>query len=75
MKKSEYHDKLIDYLYKAKKENLLYPKRYCYVLTNLCNLACNFCFQDRKKQNGAMTKDDWINLIEIFKLRHMSRLF
>ncbi len=62
MKKSEYHDKLIDYLYKAKKENLLYPKRYCYVLTNLCNLACTFCFQDRKKQNGAMEAEDWIKL-------------
>ena len=33
-----------------------------YVLTNLCNLACDFCFQDRKKQKNAMTKDDWINL-------------
>ena len=41
-----------------------YPKRYCFVLTNLCNLACTFCFQDRKKQNGAMTAADWIKLAD-----------
>ena len=46
-----------------KKDNLM-PRRYVFVLTNLCNLACTFCFQERKKQKGAMTKDDWIKLTE-----------
>ena len=60
--KSKYHNKLKDFSKNAFLEDKDYPKRYCYVLTNLCNLACNFCFQDRKKQNGAMTGDDWIKL-------------
>ena len=44
-------------------ENLL-PKRYCLVLTNLCNLACDFCFQIRTKQKNSLNSDDWINLIK-----------
>jgi MoaA/NifB/PqqE/SkfB family radical SAM enzyme len=60
--KSKYHDNLINYAKDAKENNYAYPKRYCYVLTNLCNLACTFCFQDRKKQEGAMTAKDWIKL-------------
>ena len=44
-------------------ENLM-PKRYCLVLTNLCNLACDFCFQIRTKQKNSLNSDDWINLIK-----------
>ena len=62
--KGKYHDNLIEYALDAKKNNKPYPKRFCYVLTNLCNLACTFCFQDRKRQNGAMTADDWIKLTD-----------
>ena len=60
-KRQEFHNnlkKFQDFAY----DNEVLPKRYVYVLTNLCNLACDFCFQDRKKQKNAMTKDDWINL-------------
>ena len=64
MNKGKYHNDLISYAFKAKRENLPYPKRFCFVLTNLCNLACTFCFQDRKKQNGAMTAEDWIKLAD-----------
>ena len=31
------------------KDNLM-PRRYVFVLTNLCNLKCTFCFQERKKR-------------------------
>jgi MoaA/NifB/PqqE/SkfB family radical SAM enzyme len=31
------------------KANML-PHRYVLVLTNLCNLRCSFCFQERKKK-------------------------
>ena len=54
-KKGKYHNDLINYAINAKKNNSPYPKRFCFVLTNLCNLACTFCFQDRKRQDGAMT--------------------
>tara|TARA_Y100000590_G_scaffold462462_3_gene626603 strand:- start:387 stop:1454 length:1068 start_codon:yes stop_codon:yes gene_type:complete len=62
--RQRYHDDLVAFSQKAFKDNSIYPKRYCFILTNLCNLACSFCFQDRKKQNGAMTGDDWIKLID-----------
>ena len=42
-------------------ENLL-PDRYVYVLTNLCNLRCNFCFQEKDLRKDRMHLDDWINL-------------
>lgn len=38
------------------------PSRYVFILTNMCNLRCNFCFQDKKNKENAMTCDDWINL-------------
>lgn len=53
------------------KGNLL-PHRYVFVLTNLCNLRCSFCFQERKKNPNRMFKDDWIGLIE--KIPHQSRI-
>ena len=62
--RSRYHKNLADFSKKAVENDYLFPKRYCYVLTNLCNLACTFCFQERKKQKGAMTKNDWIKLTE-----------
>ncbi|OUV61125.1 MAG: hypothetical protein CBC82_07225 [Cellvibrionales bacterium TMED122] len=63
-KKGKYHNDLINYAINAKKNNSPYPKRFCFVLTNLCNLACTFCFQDRKRQDGAMTAEDWIKLAD-----------
>jgi len=44
------------------KDNML-PHRYVLVLTNLCNLACSFCFQDRKKNSNRMSYNDWIKFI------------
>ena len=38
------------------------PSRYVFVLTNLCNLKCDFCFQGKKPKDDAMTSGDWINL-------------
>lgn len=37
------------------------PSRYVFVLTNLCNLRCDFCFQKKKPRANAMTSEDWIN--------------
>ena len=31
---------------------------------NLCNLACDFCYQIRTKQKNALNSEDWINLIK-----------
>lgn len=43
--------------------NSLLPYRYALVLTNKCNLSCSFCFQDRKRRDRALTKDDWIDFL------------
>ena len=40
------------------------PDRYVFVLTNLCNLSCSFCFQVRDRRDDAMTKEDWLRLVE-----------
>ena len=56
--RQKYHEDLVKYADKAF-ENDDFPKRYCFILTNLCNLACNFCFQERKKKSNAMNKNEW----------------
>ena len=33
------------------------------VLTNMCNLSCTFCFQERKKRADRMTTQNWIDFI------------
>jgi len=38
------------------------PSRYVFVITNRCNLNCDFCFQDKKPKKDAMTAEDWINV-------------
>ena len=46
-------------------ENLdMLPHRYVLVLTNLCNLKCSFCFQEKKYIHGSMTTEDWIAVID-----------
>ncbi len=64
LKHSKYREDIINFADKSYNEENLLPKRYVFVLTNLCNLACNYCFQDRKKLKGAMTTEDWINVVE-----------
>lgn len=44
-------------------KNLL-PHRYVFILTNLCNLACTFCFQERKKRADRMSTENWLELIK-----------
>lgn len=36
------------------------PNRFVFVLTNKCNLSCEFCFQHRKALEGQLTADSWI---------------
>ena len=44
------------------KDNIM-PRRYVLVLTNLCNLSCAFCFQERKKRDDRMRTGDWLKFI------------
>ncbi len=47
---------------KGRESNSL-PTRFVLILTNKCNLKCNFCFQDRKGLPNAMSDTDWISFI------------
>ncbi len=40
------------------------PHRDVYLLTNRCNLPCDFCFQDTSKPEITMTAEDWINVTD-----------
>ncbi len=42
----------------------LLPERYVFVLTNLCNLDCAFCFQKRDLREDRMTLEDWIGVTQ-----------
>ena len=53
------HEKLTNKLYEA---SGMLPSRYVYILTNLCNFSCPFCFQYRKKTKDPMSKEDWLKV-------------
>ncbi len=52
-----------DYGKMAFEKNNLMPRRYVFVLTNLCNLRCTFCFQERKKRSDRMSTEDWLKVV------------
>ena len=62
--KQKFSNEIGEYRKKAYQADNLMPKRYCLVLTNLCNLACDFCFQIRKKKKNSLNSKDWIKLIK-----------
>ena len=64
IKHTEYHENRLKYSKLLSRSNSMLPYRYCFILTNKCNLNCKFCFQDRKGREGALTKEDWLNLID-----------
>ena len=53
-----------DYSKKSFEFKNLLPHRYVFILTNLCNLACTFCFQERKKRADRMSTENWLELIK-----------
>ena len=63
--KEKFSNSLAEFREKAYIDESLMPKRYVLVLTNLCNLACTFCFQDRKK---------WCNPIS-YEAENLSKSF
>ena len=62
--KQKFNGDLAEFRKMAYKADNLMPKRYCLVLTNLCNLACDFCYQIRTKQKNSLTSEDWVNFIK-----------
>ena len=60
--KQKFATDIEEYRKKAYENDNLMPKRYCFVLTNLCNLACDFCYQYRTKLKNSLNADDWIKI-------------
>jgi hypothetical protein len=46
--RQKYHEDLVKYADKAFEKDD-FPKRYCFILTNLCNLLVIFVFRKEKK--------------------------
>ena len=61
-KDTNYSNQMENFRRVAYKTDDLMPKRYCFILTNLCNLACDFCYQYRTKLKDSLKADDWIKL-------------
>ena len=59
----KFHDRHENLTEKLYNEELDLPHRYVFVLTNICNLRCEFCFQDRDRRSDAMTIDDWLKVV------------
>jgi MoaA/NifB/PqqE/SkfB family radical SAM enzyme len=60
---NNFYNKNLKYSQLAFEKDNMLPHRYVLVLTNLCNLACTFCFQDRKKNPNRMDFNDWKKFI------------
>ncbi len=60
----KFYDKNLEYSKKAFNDKNILPHRYVFILTNLCNLACTFCFQERKKRADRMSTHNWLKLID-----------
>ena len=61
---TKFHDRHEDLTQKLYDGELLLPHRYVFVLTNICNLSCHFCFQDRDHREDAMTTENWLNVVK-----------
>ena len=58
-----FYEKNVNYSFKSFENKNLLPHRYVFILTNLCNLACTFCFQERKKRSDRMSTENWLELL------------
>ena len=59
-----FHKKHEQFTEKAYESGGVLPDRYVYVLTNLCNLKCSFCYQRKKPEKNTMQARDWMSLTD-----------
>ncbi|MBI2144015.1 radical SAM protein [Candidatus Woesearchaeota archaeon] len=62
VKKEEFHNRHEAFTDKAYVAGNLLPDRYVFIITNMCNLRCRFCFQKKDPRKDAMTAEQWISL-------------
>ena len=46
------------------KSNSSLPYRFVFVLTNMCNLRCSFCFQEKKYNKSSLNLHEWKDVID-----------
>ena len=63
-KRQEFHDKHELMTEKIYNTPGMLPDRYNFILTNLCNLKCSFCFQRKDLSEDRLQAGDWIHLAE-----------
>lgn len=62
--KEAFHNKHESFTETAYATPGILPDRYVFILTNLCNLRCSFCFQKKDVQKDSMVLQDWIRVTE-----------
>lgn len=62
IKKQIFHFKHEAYTKLACRLPFLPPYRHVFVLTNLCNMRCSNCFQEKNPAGAAMTAGQWMDL-------------
>ncbi len=63
-KSTNFHEKHEIFTEVAYNSDNMLPDRYVFVLTNQCNLRCEFCFQDKGKLSTNLTTEEWSNFVD-----------
>jgi len=63
MNKEKFHNIHEDFTKTAFNNQDMLPDRYVFIITNLCNLKCDFCFQKKEPRKDAMSKESWLELV------------
>lgn len=64
MKDTKFHEKHKQMSEQIAKDPAMMPYRYVFVITNQCNLACPFCFQNKTDSNGHLSVDRWLSILD-----------
>lgn len=62
IKKQIFHIKHDIYTQLAYRLPILPPYRYVLVMTNLCNMRCKNCFQEKASDDKRLTKEQWVDI-------------
>ena len=60
---TDYHQARLDYAESLFDSDAQLPYRYVFILTNRCNLACTFCFQEKSAIEGSLDLDGWLRVV------------
>lgn len=61
---TKYHLERVKFSETLYEDNFSLPHRYVLIITNKCNLRCDFCFQRKKNIPGSLNVEDWESVID-----------